>query len=270
MPSARDPGLPGPDGIGDIVPLVATGIVPRSEAHRTIATFTGGFKRDHGAFRTSDLATRNRGSHYGFIESGATLSKLQPDLATVFVLDDGRVEMKTWTAEDDAMLPRVVFARQNGLPIIERDSQTGKSVPGRRVSQWAAGNWSGSQDRKFRTVRAGAALQTAGGRRFLVYAYFSSATPSAMARVLQAYACEYAMLLDMNALEHTYLALYRVDERSLAVEHLVRGMEVLDKTVEGQVIPRFLGFADNRDFFYVLRSKPSVDPPEAGPERSTP
>jgi hypothetical protein len=27
----------------------------------------------------------------------------------------------------------------------------------------------------------------------------------------------------------------------------------VDKTVKGQYIPRFLGFADNRDFFYLLR-----------------
>ena len=30
-----------------------------------------------------------------------------------------------------------------------------------------------------------------------------------MARIFQAYRCDYAMLLDMNALEHTYLAMYR-------------------------------------------------------------
>jgi hypothetical protein len=30
-------------------------------------------------------------------------------------------------------------------------------------------------------------------------------------------------------------------------------MDVLDKSVSGQVVPRFLGFPDNRDFFYVMR-----------------
>jgi hypothetical protein len=257
LESVRDPSLPGPDGIADLAPLVATGIVPSAEAGRVAAAFTGGFKRDHGAFRTSELATRQRGSHYGFIESGAILSKLRPGLATLLVLEDGRLEMKTWTVEDNALLPRIEFARQNGVPVIERDPETGAPVPGRRVSQWAAGNWSGSQDRKLRTVRSGAALQKAGVRRHLIYAYFSSATPSAMARIFQGYDCEYAMLLDMNALEHTYLALYQVKSATLAVEHLIRGMEVLDKTVEGQVIPRFLGLADNRDFFYLARKRPS-------------
>jgi hypothetical protein len=253
LDAVRDASLPGPDGIDDISPLVATGMVPRAEAYRTTATFTGGFKREHGAFRASDLAYRNSGTHYGFIESGVVLSKLQPGLATLFVLDDGLVDMRTWSAEDDALLPRIRSARQNGLPVIERDPGGGPSVPGRQVSQWVPGNWSGSQDKSFRTVRAGACLQQKQDRHFLIYAYFSSATPSAMARVFQAYDCEYAMMLDINALEHTYFAIYHRESERLVVEHLVRGMEVLDKKAGDAVVPRFLGFADNRDFFYVKR-----------------
>jgi len=261
LEALSDPSLPGPDGIDDVSPLVATGIVPRAEAYRTVATFTGGFKREHGAFRVSELAHRNHGSHYGFIESGVILSKLHPGLATLFVLDSGRVEMKTWALEDDGLLPEIAFARQNGLPIIERDPATGRSIPGADVSRWAAGNWSGSQDKSFRTVRAGTCLQSTEDRRFLVYGYFSSATPSAMARVFEAYGCDYAMMLDMNALEHTYLAIYHQDGDRLSVEHLVRGMEVLDKTVGDQILPRFLAIADNRDFFYLMRSGADVADP---------
>jgi hypothetical protein len=61
------------------------------------------------------------------------------------------------------------------------------------------------------------------------------------------------MLLDMNALEHTYLAVYRRQGASFFVEHLVKGMEVLDKSLSGHYVPRFLGYADNRDFFYIMR-----------------
>ncbi len=161
--------------------------------------------------------------------------------------------MKTWTVEDDALLERIQFARQNGVPIVEKDPVSGASVPGALVSRWGDGNWSGSEDRKLRSVRAGICLQESAAGRYLLYGYFSSATPSAMARVFQAYGCSYAMLTDMNALEHTYLALYRVEASRLVVDHLVEGMSVLDKAVDGQVLPRFLGFADNRDFFYVVR-----------------
>ncbi len=106
---------------------------------------------------------------------------------------------------------------------------------------------------KLRTLRAGAALQATDGRRFLIYGWFSTATPSAMARVFQAYGCRYAMQLDMNALEHTYLAVYQREGSKLLVQNLIQGMSVLDKSVRGTYVPRFLGYADDRDFFYVMK-----------------
>jgi hypothetical protein len=102
-------------------------------------------------------------------------------------------------------------------------------------------------------LRAGLCLQESQGKQFLVYGYFSSATPSAMARVFQASGCRYAMLLDMNALEHTYLAVYRTQGSGLLTQHLIDGMEVVDGSRDGQPLPRFVSVADNRDFFYLLR-----------------
>jgi hypothetical protein len=253
LDSVRDPKLPGPDGIGSVAPLVRTGMISPAFAAATAATFTGGFKREHGAFRYGALAQQNRGSHYGFVEQGTVFSKLQPGLATLYVLDDGSVDMKTWTAADDALLPRVKYARQNGVALVQYDSAKDKPVPGALVARWGAGNWSGSTDEKLRALRAGACIQQTPSRRFLIYGYFSSATPSAMARVFQAYGCRYAMHLDMNALEHTYLALYRRRGKEVEVEHLVEGMQEVDKKVRGQMVPRFLGFPDNRDFFYLVR-----------------
>jgi hypothetical protein len=249
----RDATMPGPDGIDSIAPLVAGGIIPHSLAERAVASFTGGFKRSHGAFKSGELAARHFGSHYGFVESGVVLSKLHPGLATIFALDDGSLEMKTWTREDDSRLEQIRFARQNGVPIVETDATTGAGRTGALVGRWGDGNWSGSEDRRLRSLRAGICLQESASGRFLLYGYFSSATPAAMARVFLAYDCSYAMITDMNALEHTYLALYRVEASRLAVDHLIEGMEVLDKVVDGQTLPRFLGFADNRDFFYVVR-----------------
>ena len=83
------------------------------------------------------------------------------------------------------------------------------------------GNWSGSADKKLRTLRAGLCLQEAEGKQFLLYGYFSSATPSSMARVFQACGCRYAMLLDMNALEHTYMAVYHMQGSRLLTQHLI-------------------------------------------------
>jgi hypothetical protein len=251
--SVRDNTLPGPDGIETLEPLQMTGLISPAVRERVVAAFVGGFKRYHGAFHWSDLALKNYGSHYGFIEHGTVLSKLQPDLATVVVYDDGTVDLKTWTEKDNADLWRIRYARQNGVPIIDYDVTTKISKVGALVPRWGQGNWSGSAESRFRTLRAGIGLQEHEGRRFLIYGYFSAATPSAMARVFQAYLCRYAMLLDINALEHTYLAVYKHQGPDLLTQHLINGMGVLDKTMGGRVIPRFVGYPDNRDFFYLLK-----------------
>ena len=253
LPKMKDPKLPGPDGIGGIAPLISTGLISPGDGRRTVATFTGGYKRTHGAFKYGELALRNHGSHYGFIEDGVVFSKLQPGLATILMLQDGSLQMKTWQEVDNKLLPRIKHARQNGVPLVEFDEVSQSSVPGRLVTRWGAGNWSGSENEKLRTLRAGAAVQEDHGKRFLIYGVFSDATPSAMARVFQAFQCRYAMLLDMNALEHTYLAIYRRSGSQLVLDHLVKGMSEVEKSGPHGPVPRFLGYPDNRDFFYLLR-----------------
>ena len=255
LDEVRDSALPGPDGIGTIAPLIANGMVSPWLASRTVATFTGGFKREHGAFQHGALAHQNHGSHYGFIEQGVVMSKLVPGLSTLFVLDDGSVAMKTWDSKDDVLLPRIRDARQNGVPLIEYDEKTGLSTPGALVARWGQGNWSASAEENPRTLRAGACLQENDSKRFLIYGYFSGATPSAMTRVFQAYDCRYAMHLDMNALEHTYLALYVRNGSQVEVEHLIEDMSEVDEKTAAGLVPRFLGVPDDRDFFYVTRRK---------------
>ena len=250
----RPRGMPGPDGVSNAKPLVRLGMIPPQMADRAVAVFTGGFKRQHSAFKWGEYIRLNYGSHYGFIEHGVILSKLQPRLSTIYVLTDGTYGMKTWTEEDNEMLPRIRFARQNGVPLVE------DGIPGPLVPHWGPGNWSGSAEAKLRTLRAGACMKEANGKQWLIYGWFSTATPSAMARAFQGYGCDYAMLLDMNAMEHTHLALFTRNEGSLHVEHLMPGMAAIEKRARsGDVIPRYLGFVDNRDFFY-LTLKEGLDP----------
>jgi hypothetical protein len=253
LPEMHDAQLPGPDGIGTSAPLVRTGMMSPELVAGTAATFAGGFKREHATFRYGELAHRNHGSPYGFMEQGAVFSTLQPGLSTVYVLNDGTIGMKTWATGDDPILPRIRHARQNGVPLIEAASAQGVGVPGPLVAQWGAGNWSGSEEQKLRTVRAGLCMQFTPTHRFLIFGYFSTATPSAMARVFQAYSCQYAMHLDMNALEHTYMALYTRKDGRLLVQHLIEGMGQVDRKGGSQLAPRFLGFPDDRDFFYLVR-----------------
>jgi 4-hydroxybenzoate polyprenyltransferase len=253
--SVRNSELPGPDGIDSAVPLVVNGMMNPTLVDKTAAAFAGGFKREHGAFRSGPLAQQNGGTHYGFIEQGIVFSKLQPGLATLLVTNDGMVQMKTWAPEDNALLAQIRHARQNGVPLIDYDAQTGASTPGVLVNRWGAGNWSGSSDERLRTLRAGACVQDTGSERFLIYGYFSTATPSAMARAFHAYGCRYAMHLDMNALEHTYFAIYMPRNGRILVQHLIEGMAVVDRKGGNELAPRFLGFPDDRDFFYLTRKE---------------
>lgn len=255
--AGRDWSIPGPDGFARPDPLVPTGMIGPSGAARIAATFTGGFKREHGAFRFGEMATQNHGHHYGFVVQGTVLSRLQPGLATLYVLNDGTVGMKTWQDTDAPLLREIRFARQNGVALVETDPETGGPVPGALVRQWLPGNWSGSAEAELRTLRAGACLRPGPDGPVLIYAWFSTATPSAMARVFQAYGCDYAMLLDMNAIEHTYMALYTAGAGGgIDTRHLVAGMAQIDaRRRDGSRVPRFVGSADNRDFFYLLRKE---------------
>jgi hypothetical protein len=254
----------GPDGFENTRPLARVGMVPPQERPRLAAVFVGGFKRDHGAFRYGRLASINNGTHYGFVENGVVLSRLQPGLATLIGRTDGSIELRTWTEQDEATLDRVLFARQNGMPIVETDA-AGNTIPGSTIRSWGVGNWSGAlvisrdpngRDQRsadLRTLRGAMCMQQNAGHSWLIYAYFSAATPSAMARVFQAYGCSYAMMLDMNAPELAYAVLYANTDGALRVEHLNSAME---GTEPGRGRYRFLSANDNRDFFAVLRRQP--------------
>lgn len=255
--NVRPKGWNGPDGFETRAPIVSVGMLSPQLTQQVVSTFTGGFKRYHSAFKYGPLAQINRGSHYGFIENGILHSRMQPGLATISVDNTGRVNMKTWTADDEAQISVIRHARQNGVPIVEWDESAKSSIPGQFVNNWGEGNWSGADNKTMRALRAGLCLQEANGRQYLVYGYFTSVTPSAMARVFQAYGCKYAMHLDMNALEHTYLAVYRRSEEGSGTFYLNRGMKVLDETGLGAYVPRFVGMPDNRDFFYLV-PKPKI------------
>jgi len=253
--SGNDYNISGPDGFSRPAPLVRNGMLPPSLLPRVVAAWAGGFKRDHGAFRFGDYAGFNRGHHYGFLSNGVTFSRLRTNLATFYVTTDGEVGMKTWAEGDEAMIPDLAFARQNGVAVVERDPETGVVEVGDRVNSWGGGNWSGSADAQLRTLRSGMCLRSTEGKRFLMYAYFSSVTPSAMARVFQAYDCDYAMLLDMNSPELTYMAYFQQNTRGDGVigSHLSRLMKDSDPYLAGGQVPRFVNFSDNRDFIYLLR-----------------
>ena len=189
----------GPEGFSKLRPLEPVGAVSPHDVPFVIGTFSGGFQRRHGAFKRGERAKTLKGHHYGFIEDGVVLSSLQPSLATVVVYMDGLTEVRDWTLADQARLPQIRYARQNGVPLIEEGGPQSVGIPGKLVGDRMQGNWSGSVEKQLMTPRAAGCLVEEGGHRLFVYAYFSGHTPSGMARVLQAYRCDYAIHLDMNS-----------------------------------------------------------------------
>jgi hypothetical protein len=161
--------------------------------------------------------------------------------------------MVTWPEDASPLLATLAHVRQNCVPVIEGRDKDGLSIPGRYVNDWGAGAWSGDQAGDLVTLRAGVALQEFEGRRFLLFAYFTGATPNAMARTFQAYRCRYAMLLDMNTPNYCYAALYLRDNEGkiTGAEHLHRDM-ASGNGGDGSL--KFLQTNDTRDFFYVLRN----------------
>lgn len=249
----RDP-PEGPDGFESLPPFAPVGAVSPVDLPVVTATFSGGFQRRHGAFRRGERAKVRQGNHYGFMEDGVVLSTPNVSLASVIVDRYGTVDVRTWDESDDARLGSLRFVRQNGVPLIEGGGPDSVGIPGPLVRSWVEGNWSGSAEMQLMTPRSAACLVEEDGQRRLLYAYFSGHTPSGMARVLQAYRCDYAVHLDMNSAGQAYFALitrtgFGLDYR---VEHLAKNMRVVDAWVNKRRTPRYLLKADYRDFFYVM------------------
>ncbi len=229
---------PGPDGFEDAAPLARTGMIPPWDREQIVGSFTGGFKREHGAFK----AGPNVGKHYGFAESGVIFSRLQPGLMTFFAGADGKPDLRTWRDEDRSEAGRLLFARQTGYALLENGTFGAHLMD-------PNGNWSGSNDGHLLTMRAGVCLLAQGGRTWLVYGLFSATTPHGMAQTFKAYGCGSATLLDMNSPLLTYAAVYHHEKGQISSDKLSKGMRSASQVGR----ERFIDVPDSRDFFYLVK-----------------
>lgn len=242
----------GPDGFNRMDPLIPLGHVPPFHWSKTIGTFSAGFQKRHGAFRYGKLSTFNKAHHYGFMENGVMLVSPSEGLATVIMYKDGGVDLKRWTAKDKELLPYIRHIRQNGVPLIHRD-ENGQGIPGRWVKHWSKGNWSGSAKKELRAPRGATCLIETPQENHLVYAYFSSATPSAMARVFQAYGCSFAIHLDLNSPGQAYASLFNAqgEDGVFDIELLMTKMHMYWGGSASR--PRYFIKPDYKDFFYIMK-----------------
>lgn len=223
--------------------LVPIGSIPPYEIKDAIGVFIGGFKNKHGRFKHGPL----KGKAYGYIQNGVELETMSAGLATVYLDLEGQVELGKWPENRLAqkkLRKRIVSARQNGAMLIE------DKIPGPYVKNWKNGNWSGSASGLGQSLRSGICLQRGENRHYLLFMAFYSATPSTMARTMQAYSCTQGMHLDMNAHMYLHNALYTFQEaKGFKVEYLNKEMLY----PKGSKKHRFIMDNNERDFFYIKR-----------------
>lgn len=238
----------GPDGFSTLKPLEFPGVVNPTIIPQLIGTFAGGFQRRHSAFKWAPYTSYNRGHHYGFMENGVLMSTIVPNLATLITYPNGDIEMKTWQPADAERMHLMKDIRQNGVPLIEAGE------PSAFVNQWGPGNWSGSAEAVLKTPRTSACLYEDGRKKYLIVSYFSTHTPSAMARVLQSYGCAYAIHLDMNHPKFAYAALFKQSpDGAFDIEHLHQSMSGEDVKANNVEAPRSILTPTYKDFFTIFK-----------------
>ena len=247
----------GPDGFGDLKQLAAPGYVPPMFLPSTVAVFSGGFHRKHSFFVYGERSNTNNGNHYGFMEEGVLMSTLHPDLASFIIYKNGDVALHPWTKADDDNIQNIRHVRQNGIAPIEFDAQTNTVVPHPFTKDSNLSNYWAGINNLTCVPRGVAFTMEKEGRKFLAYAYFSRATPNAIARVMQAYGATGAIHLDMNSAYNAYFSMVHALNNGFKVEPLAHDMSGGNKSVtidnKPSVAPRYLVTPDKRDIFYVYK-----------------
>ena len=226
--------------------IVPIGSIPPYELQDAVGVFVGGFKSSHGRFKRGAL----KGKTYGYIENGVELESMSPGLATVYVSNEtGNIDILTWPhsrEKQKALKKKILAARQNGSMLMEN------SIPGPYVNSWTHGNWSGDANGLGRSLRSGICIQNQNKKKFLLFMAFYSATPSSMARTMQAYSCKDAMHLDMNAHMYLHNAIFSYNAKNgYDVQYLNTEM-LYPKTLKQH---RFIMDNNERDFFYIKSRK---------------
>jgi hypothetical protein len=233
----------GPSGFNSSDPLVPLGLVPPYDAGRIVATFNAGFLRFDSLMSDGPLFRVNHFSHYGYVQAGVSFSKLQPGLATLVSFVDGRTDLMTWPEDDSSLLHRVVYARQNGVALVENGA-LGKFV-------YEYGNWGGTTNPgdNVPASRSAVCLQEVSGRRFLVVAFFPRIHVPPMAVALKSYGCAYAMQLDVNTPRSGSVSLFTRSGDRIHVGDLF----AWDERSAQITADERLETNKRNDFFYVLK-----------------
>lgn len=211
------------------------GRVPRSEAvlSRLVAVFNGGW-------RTKDTGT-----------SGVMTDRVEglppgPNLATIGIYDDGRVEVGTWEKPDK--IPEDMHSfRQNTQPLYGE----GGYNPQKRVRKWGGTGGVAGADGPF-TVRSGICRTQEG---YLAYIYGEQMDPIQLAEVMERARCVYGLHLDMNGI-HAGFEYFSLSDFAPGPREGPTFKTKAERLTERMYYKPFPRYLDKRpkDFFYLLRT----------------
>lgn len=206
------------------VAVKRTGAIPEADrqAGLLLAAFNGGFKTEHG--------------HFGVSVGGVTVLPPRPDLGTVAIYSDGRVQLGQWGSEIKSS-PDIVAWRQNG-PLLVHNGVINPHTADRSPQDWGY-----TVDGGTATWRSALGLNA--DERTLYYAAGPSLTLPALARSMALAGTANAMQLDINPY-WTHFDAFVSDGGQLQTEPL---MPAMGAKADNRYLKPF-----NRDFFYVTLS----------------
>ncbi len=142
------------------------------QSGKLLAAFDGGFQYRDGA--------------YGMIVDQKTYVPLRPNLATLFIDENGKPSMSTYHGEP--LSPQTATVRQNGVLLVENGQITPFTEPG-------ADNWGRTVTNSIYTWRSAVGITRDGS---LLFAVGPSLRPDTLALALKTAGAVTAMQLDVN------------------------------------------------------------------------
>jgi hypothetical protein len=199
------------------------GTIPLSDQGKLVAAFNGGFKTING--------------HYGMMVNGVTLVPARPNMGTVTVYSDGRVQIGTW--EKDILPSTDIVAYRQNCPALIDAGQLNPDLAYNNRNEWG---YTGNTDITWRT-----ALGITQDGRYLIYAVGNGTSAMTMAQVLQSAGAYSAVQLDINQ----YYAHFETYQRSNSANSQGTNL-VAERLLDKMINETKLYLVPNaRDFFYL-------------------
>lgn len=200
----------------------ADGKIPKEKQdNNLLAAFNGGFRLIHG--------------RYGIMHDRDLDSKPVNNIGTVFMYDDGRVDIDKWLLKDS--IPTNIISFRQNCPLIVEKGQLSKEIQNKNPAIWGF-----TIDNAQATWRSGLGITL--DKKYLIYCLGKSLTVSTLAKGFRECGVFNAIQLDINR-AWTKFVIYPQSEPKTA-KKLLRDLCVSKN--------EYLTRTDNihkRDFFYI-------------------